>query len=571
MPDLINEILQAGYDFPTNAKKWTPKEILDWKLGSKKYYRDLLGDAAKNTVKGITPVSGITTLGKIGLTAKRANPIGAVSSIFLDAEPANSGEDAYFTGVRAGKEWAKNNRPPSTEYAFPVVYEPGSTIFVEGQTRYIYVPIPPARRLKALAAKADDAPIKTKRVPQISVETSFRSKIWGEILHDPVSPYKYEATEFDSSKFSRQLEKNSEAAEKKLSAWLVDNKPATIKDQSIVFIDWYDFDGGSKEIESLCGLENISTLYDSFFVRSKNAIRPVVSMVPREIKTKKVSINASKYEEPKFNYSNTRGGVANTVSGVDTYPVIVPKDIASGKDDYETITNNAEAFSYLFRCISQLVGEFPIEIEIQDTNLTQSGNQKQKITIPNMAEGIAELLGGSLNTQLYSQALISVAFKTLMQTTKNTIGVSVTQDYAKACAEYFGFEHKEITRKLKVPFNPNEENISKALEDSEIKYESIELTDKKDLNDYLHDLLQAAAIIKGANFKKFNTNNLTKEVKEYLKSLLDENSEATEDNWREFIQQAEAGFTNSPLTNKETPYSRSTAERPRIRDIGEIK
>jgi hypothetical protein len=457
-------------------------------------------------------------------------------------------------------------QPPNT-----IIYSPGDTIYIEGPTRVVYVPVQPARRLKPLVQTPDTASLGTTPVPTITVEQAFNARKWGEILVSPEFGFGYTVKKANFDKFLSKFESNCNKAESQLSDWLLNRELTALDQQAVIFIDILDYKKGDKRIDAVPGMKQIQTLYDAFYISSKNAIRPIISGIPSKVTYEDVRIDSFDYTPMRHNYRNTRGGEANRVSGEGNFPIVLPNSMVDDDGKTAVLRTNAEAFSYLIQYVDSVIGKFPIEIEIEDSDLLQSGNQKAKISLPNIAETLAELSGLALSGQAHSQAQTNLALKTIIQTCKNSVGVSVNQDFLRAIADYFGFEHKEIKREMQIPITPNTDEFEQALQISTQYYESIELTDKKDLNTYLAALMQAAAIIKATNFKRIKSTDIKGGVKAYLQSLKDSSEGISDKDWNQFINEVEAGFINHPVKDTQHPYGRNLDERPRIKNVGTVK
>jgi hypothetical protein len=457
-------------------------------------------------------------------------------------------------------------QPPNT-----TIYEPGDTIYIEGPTRVVYVPVQPARRLKPLVQTPDTVPLGTTPVPTITVEQAFSSRKWGEILVSPALGFGYTIKKANFDKFLRKFENNCNKAETQLGDWLLNREDTALDHQSVVFIDILDYAKGEKRIDAVPGLKQIQTLYDAFYVASKNAIRPIISGIPSEVKYEDVKIDAFDYTPLRHNYRNTRGGYANRASGEASFPIELPNSMVDNDGKTAILRTNAEAFAYLIKYIDSVVGKFPIELEIEDSDLLQSGNQKAKITLPNIAETLAELSGLALSGNAHAQAQTNLALKTIIQTCKNSVGVSINQDHLRAITDYFGFAHSAVKREIVLPITPDTYEFEQALQISTQVYEGLELTDKKDLNTYLAAFMQAASIIKAVNFKKVKGDNIKGSIKDYLRSLKESAGDIGEDDWNQFIAEVENGFGTHPVNEPGHPYGRNIEERPRIKNVGEIK
>jgi hypothetical protein len=457
--------------------------------------------------------------------------------------------------------------PPSNT----TIYEPGDTIYIEGPTRVVYVPVQPARRLKPLVQTPDTVPLGTTPVPTITVEQAFSARKWGEILVSPALGFGYTVKRANFDKFLRKFENNCNKAENQLSDWLLNKSSTQLDEQAIVFIDILDYAKGDKRIDAVPGMKQIQTLYDAFYVASKNAIRPIISGVPKEVKYEDVKIDTFDYTPMQHYYRNTRGGVANRVSGEASFPIGLPNSLVENDGKTAVLNDTAEMFAYLIKYIDSVVGKFPIEIEIEDTDLLRQGDQKAKITLPNIAETLAELSGLTLSNQAHSQAQTNIALKTIIQVCKNSIGTSINQDHLRAISDYLGFEQKGVKREIQLPITPDTKNFEDALQISTQYYEGMELTDKKDLNTYLAAFMQAAAIIKAVNFKKVKTGDVRTDIKNYLKSLKDSSGDLDDKDWNQFIAEVESGFGAHPVNTPQQPYGRNADERPRIKNVGKIE
>jgi hypothetical protein len=456
--------------------------------------------------------------------------------------------------------------PPNT-----TIYEPGDTIYIEGPTRVVYVPVQPARRLKPLVQTPDTVPLGTTPVPTITVEQAFNTRKWGEILVSPALGFGYTVKKANFDKFLRKFENNCNKAENQLSDWLLNKSSTQLDEQAIVFIDILDYAKGDKRIDAVPGLKQIQTLYDAFYVASKNAIRPIISGIPSEVKYEDVKIDTFDYTPMKHYYRNTRGGVANRVSGESSFPIALPNSLIEDDGKTAVLNDSAETFAYLIKYIDSVVGKFPIEIELEDNDLLQQGNQKAKVVLPNIAETLAELSGLTLSNQAHAQAQTNIALKTIIQVCKNSVGTSINQDHLRAITDYFGFAHSEVKREIVLPITPDTGEIEQALQISTQYYEGLELTDKKDLNTYLAAFMQAAAIIKASNFKRVKGDNIKGSIKEYLKSLKESAGDVNDEDWNQFITEVENGFGTHPVNEPGHPYGRNIEERPRIKNVGEIK
>jgi hypothetical protein len=271
-------------------------------------------------------------------------------------------------------------------------------------------------------------------------------------------------------------------------------------------------------------------------------------------------------------------------AGYHELPGEVPKSLLSSADKEPPIRiNNAiELQEWLIQQIDALVGSWPLEIEIEDADPTEPGNQTKRLKLPNLAETLAELVGISLQGSVNAESAVQVAMRAMVEASAAKNAAIAAQDYGRANADYLGYEGKEIYREVGTSFTPGENRLDKALTPSTQKIRGWEATDKKDLNDYMGELLSAAMIIKAVYQRKVKGDDMTQGIKELLKTglnladkALSKNNAGEEDpnattDFDTFLEEVERGFADQPLAGQENtlrPYGRSWEERPKIREI----
>jgi len=272
--------------------------------------------------------------------------------------------------------------------------------------------------------------------------------------------------------------------------------------------------------------------------------------------------------------------------GSDDLPASVPKLLTKRDAGTIQIQNIAEFISYTVKQLDALAGKYPLEIKIKDADLTQEGNQEKKISLPNIAEALAEIMGILLILQSESNANLIATTNGMIEAGSAKQAASLAVDYAKGNAEYLGYKGKQIERQVPFTFKPGEGRLDKMLVKGEVKVKGWENDDKDDLNDALAPLLELAAMWKAANFKNLGTSDPLAKLKEILRgavSLSDEadklvknsgsptdpSSQPKKNEWDSFIEEAEQGFIAQPgITDNTNPYGRPLAQRPKIREIG---
>jgi hypothetical protein len=146
-----------------------------------------------------------------------------------------------------------------------------------------------------------------------------------------------------------------------------------------------------------------------------------------------------------------------------------------------------------------LMGQWPIDIEIEDDDPTQEGRQVKKLELPNIAETLAEIFGlaykidttGDLTTEMMLRLIPEVI------ATKNSS--LTTQDYVKANASYLGYRGNPVNRKVEYAFNVEQvDSLPGLLKTVTKNIQGWQEEDPDTVDAYLKRLMFAAGIIKAA-------------------------------------------------------------------------
>lgn len=425
----------------------------------------------------------------------------------------------------------------------------------------VELPVPPQSRLKPIAQTPDTHGYTDKKQPVITVENSIANRKWGGLLHQPLSSDEIVVSTWDTASADSGVAKKSEHALKNLNGWAKGSYVLDPRAMSVLFLDKLDTASGSISQFPLYGTEALSLMYASFRARSSNTGVPAVTTVPKKISTdKKKSVNGSvSVVEVPFGF----------IPGSEDFETIeVPEALIGGKDNEKIkLDSSAKAFAFLIHLIDAIAGEFPLKIAVEAASGGLNGNQALDIKIPNIAEGIAEIFGLLFHTNQHTQIGTILATKNLSTTAQNLISSNVTQDIALATADYLGFKMAEVSREITLPLDPLKDKISELLKESKQKYKSYDFQDDKNLQHHLVRFNDAAAIIKSALYKRFDANNLDKEIRDYLSTLKGDGLSTSNAGWREFLNSVENGFSESKTSDKDKPYQTSYSRRPLIRDL----
>ena len=154
--------------------------------------------------------------------------------------------------------------------------------------------------------------------------------------------------------------------------------------------------------------------------------------------------------------------------GVKDYPITYPKTLQGSSEETTSIQNISQLIIQIHKYLDETLGQWPIHLKIPDTDLSTPGNQESPtISLPNIAELLAELYGAELQGQIQnSDKRLELGIAAELESLKKAL---FAMDYAlESIIDYFGFKDDFETQKLKLAFtprtaskfmNPSEENV----------------------------------------------------------------------------------------------------------------
>lgn len=188
-------------------------------------------------------------------------------------------------------------------------------------------------------------------------------------------------------------------------------------------------------------------------------------------------------------------------AGYQELPGEVPETLLSiGSDKDRTIKNALDLQQWQVEQFDALIGQFPIEIEIKDTDPLKAGDQTKKIEIGNISEALAELVGLSFLQSQNSDLTINYLNRIGVETIATKNATLITQDYAKANASYLGYDANPIRREINYALNPGGESIETILNNTKGYIIGWANTEKASVADYLKRIFYTVGIIKESNF-----------------------------------------------------------------------
>lgn len=264
--------------------------------------------------------------------------------------------------------------------------------------------------------------------------------------------------------------------------------------------------------------------------------------------------------------------------GTGDYPFAVPQSLLADRGNgQQKLESLSEVFHWFIKQFDAVVGQFPIEIEIKDTDPTKQGDQKEKMTIPNLAEGIAELAGMGLGTNINTNTLINIGIRSMIEAGSAKIEALKGKYISQAIADYLAFDAEETKTNVSLMFTPGKFDLDDILVEQEQKIPLYNYKDDRDFKGEMAELLFAAAIIRSVHYKKVDPlgdvkGDLLNRFKDLLKQVQEKDergSDTVKSDFSDFIKQVEEGFINTPgVGDALNPYGRNFEQRPKIRELG---
>jgi hypothetical protein len=269
------------------------------------------------------------------------------------------------------------------------------------------------------------------------------------------------------------------------------------------------------------------------------------------------------------------------IVGVDEYPASLPQSLISKDEGFlgnlipnpnKEVANLTQFLAWYVERFDEIMGQWEIPIEIKDSDPNTPGDQPKGIKLLNMAEAIAEMFTLSYQAYLNSELMINLSTRNLIETGQDKRQNFITYKLLQSFTDYIGYKYKEVKADMPLMFTPEKVSFDELLKETKVKVAVPEFDEKLNFQVDLMRFRKAASILDSVFFKRVNPKGdikgqLMKSLFDLLKSVNDFN-EASDDNFDQFIDDAEVGFTNTPgITDNQNPYGRSYSQRPRIRDL----
>lgn len=253
-------------------------------------------------------------------------------------------------------------------------------------------------------------------------------------------------------------------------------------------------------------------------------------------------LGGSRWEENKQNLFDLLGG--------EDFPATLPSSLLSYSDGaVQEVPSISNLITWQIEQFDALIGQFPIQVEIVDTDPLREGNQTRRIELANLSEALAEIYGLAITSSTNSD--ISINF--LARLASEAIAIKnagiVTQDYVRANAQFLGYRGNFTPRDVKYAFDvsdlDNLTTVDRLLKESDMKVQGWKNDDSESLMSYLQKLAFAAQIIKAVHFRPAKDATLTNALATAVDGMSPTDNLEQDAEWQEalrIINQSESRF-----------------------------
>jgi len=241
------------------------------------------------------------------------------------------------------------------------------------------------------------------------------------------------------------------------------------------------------------------------------------------------------------------------------WPITVP-DLLTQEGESTALTSLPQAIAWFALNLDAISGQYPITLEVEDTDPLTKADQPQTISLPNQAEAIAELFGLAYEANTNSELAVNMLFRLIPEIIAAKNSALTTQDYSQAITNWLGFRTKNVQREIDSNFNPLQaDSLMGFLAPSKYKIQGVEDDDPHTLVEWIQQIKYATAIVKASVFRGAGEEeNIAQEMKTVAETQPADSSEA----WETFIDALNRAQSN--LTD------RNISPRPRATSVDDV-
>lgn len=259
--------------------------------------------------------------------------------------------------------------------------------------------------------------------------------------------------------------------------------------------------------------------------------------------------------------------------GCEDFPAKVPACITDKSKGFTQVENIPQYLKWQILQMDATLGAYPIEVEVEDDDISTAGKQKKKIKLPNLAEAIAEIYGLNSITRNLADAILNCTTRSMIEIGSTRKSTLQTQYEVMALNEYMGFGCNEVPHKIPFSFDPTQQKLSDALRCSKQEITLTEYAPRKEekggWSAISRELITGVGILR-ANFLEplDSSSPFGPQIAHNFRKA--KAAGVGTDDFQDFLNRVvERGATDaSGIKDPQNPYGRSVSSRPRIREIG---
>jgi hypothetical protein len=204
--------------------------------------------------------------------------------------------------------------------------------------------------------------------------------------------------------------------------------------------------------------------------------------------------------------------------GVDDLPANLPESFLreDGIDSGQVEKPNLiQILGWYFERFDEILGQFEIDVEIEDADPTEEGNQSKTIKLPNVAEALAEITMLLLSITYNSDLNINLTTRALLESGQSKISSYKTHELLDTVVDYLGYDVKYENEKIPLSYTPGTDDLKELIKEKEVNAIVAKLNDNRTLPTVFQELLHSAAIIRALHWEKLDPN------KDFKKQITD--------------------------------------------------
>ena len=319
----------------------------------------------------------------------------------------------------------------------------------------------------------------------ISLATSINSQKFGQMLYNPFSETKQVIRQASNDTLNADLVALNRQGLERFAAYLVGEEETSALDAIVLFTP-YALRGLSGGIGLFFGSDVLKYFFSNSTASSVNALIPISDTIPSgyeielynpqvdEVELDKVNLKLDKSEggqgidlesitDTPINWEewikeavvkqygadglsklpvaidNFPDLIRNALApffyraGMDNFPFILPQTLIEDPKEGEIeeqvqARDLSEFLLWQVTAFDSVLGQFPIKIRIQDSDLIKTGDQELRLEFPNLAETLTEIVTLALSNQTNNDALLKMGLNELAEQGK-TKQLSIQNQY----------------------------------------------------------------------------------------------------------------------------------------------